>query len=1279
MKNTFKRLIALGLASVQAAGFMSVGAFAESYSEEQIFERIQDEIAQREAEQNQENDVSAYSGRSNYGYSPFSFKADSGNATIHVEDSPITITADNETWVNVTGYDEKEDTYTVTLTVENVSKNDVTYNPYTGYTSYVDKNAVVPAVLETNGQKYEANKDLSFSGFPSDAITLKPGETRKYKYTVDLTKKQKDGEMFSIWFTAEYNNTSVGSAIGIEYSYWTTDRYNVVAAPGIDLNEIGDIIACGDQSPTTSYYVYPDENGSYFTEINSENIVNVTDITAKYEDTILTGTVDNASKTITFSEYKDLREVKFTVPEGYKIENVDIYEYDEGNINYNKDYIFLNIENSQTFSLRLPKSKKYNYELRALDKSASDNDSKYYHMADGDITAGDSYFKLDFKDFKLVNVNVNTPYIPEYLYANYYYSDKNSGYFRAYDIDSAENDIIALADSRAYINVEYPHGVIRYRFDKLDSSLKLGNNLFGKIELKDTSIKSTNELRFSFNNIFDEFNNYVSSLVSRRGYLKAVFTFTNKASGDQYTTIQDFYMIDGNGGIRSIALPDGIPGGDYSVSVEIVNDAYQYVTVSGDCTVKTSINGMTLPSGKSLVSKGDLIIEPVYKEGYNTVIKINGKEVEVEDNRVEVELGDEPLVITVENVPTIPVKIDGMVVVKTADGKEISDGDMVGIGEVLTITPKETASDGTLNLIYVNGQVLSGNTFTVSVTESVDIWVDNIEVPEDMGALGVSSGSLDIELYEGYTEDDAKAAAVKFTLSNMGKGDVETIVTTSSEGADDFIIITDGEKEILEPGKTMDVSIAPKTGLEVSEQPYTGFIGFNYENSVTTPAEIPFTITVKELQAQNAPSAPVIEKSDKTSITLKEIPANENGAKAQYRINEGEWQYGNVFSDLKPDTEYTFEARYEAVKGFKESAPSAKSKFVTVVKIADKEQKAPAAPTLVRADTSSITLKEIPVNENGAKAQYRVNGGEWQYSNVFRGLSANTAYTFEVRYEAVPGFKESPSASAKYSTTQIPSGGNTGNNNRPPVSGGSENQTVIDTTPTDSQGNKTTWTDVAAQISSGNVTGAITLGKSAAVPATVLKTLADKGQTVVFKVDDTFSWTVDGSNISGKIASASFAIGKADIPIYTINQAPGLANITAENTRTFKLDKVSFGVKPILKANLGAANVGSFANLYKLNENGVLEFVGTAKIAADGSAEVPVTADGSYVIAIDKESKLSGDFSNDGKLDVTDVSNLLKQLLSNNITTGSYKADVNGDGQVNALDAIAILRAILKN
>lgn len=86
------------------------------------------------------------------------------------------------------------------------------------------------------------------------------------------------------------------------------------------------------------------------------------------------------------------------------------------------------------------------------------------------------------------------------------------------------------------------------------------------------------------------------------------------------------------------------------------------------------------------------------------------------------------------------------------------------------------------------------------------------------------------------------------------------------------------------------------------------------------------------------------------------------------------------------------------------------------------EKTAPAAPTLKDRTYTSITLNTIE------GAQYRCNGGAWQTSPEFTGLTAGTTYTFEAYYPETANCKaSSASEKVEFSTLRHSSGSSSSN------------------------------------------------------------------------------------------------------------------------------------------------------------------------------------------------------------------------------------------------------------
>ncbi len=1207
MKNKFKRLLALGIASAQLTGLMSTGAFAENVPE--------DETAVFWDGNEWDNDisVSAYSAEETYVPAPFNFKAESTKA-VHVEAIPVKITRDgssstsNAYWIyplqerenHEGGY---KDSIEYTLTVTNTTDNDVTYKSSLTVKSVAVENTLPPLTMETDGTAYEAGK---FAESNSE-ITLASGESKDYKFTLDLTQAVKN-EQFIVTLNAECSDgTAEEYIVTLDY---TDDLYTVEFADDLERGGNDNYVYRkskneSDYHTRYQYFLYNKFNGNEkpFIRISGEDAANTKEFTVGYESgygenliqTVLTGAVDTTAKKFVISKYDDLRTVKFTAPEGYTINRVQIFEDYKGRYDDLMDYFFYNRGSDESvLNLQLSDSRTYHYMVELN----SENDETSEYLLRGTINSGVNDIVLKAPDMELKDIYINTPYVPKGISASYntnndgflsgeqyhygYYNNKYDGT----SFDSANNIITApaLVSDSVNISLYYPDGNNIYywyrEFNEEPSAFNYGVNFTGEIDFYNKEVKSSRGLSVNVLNIVDELNNPVSSISNTGGKYKVIVTLKNTATGKTYDLTQGCYSLN----YATIGIPSYVETGDYTISMRVLNDAYQSVTVTGDCKVTSEDGKFNVPvGGETSAPKGNLIIKPAEKPGYDITVKVNGKETD----SYTAELGDEPLKIEVIHTPNIAVEIgDNVKKVTNAKGEEIKNSSKVGGDDVLTVEFDEI--EGKVASLYVNDKAIGGSSFMVGDCAALKIYVAYEDIPEDKGALKVTSDSLNFELYEGYSESIEK----DLIINNIGKGVLTSISAADSEN---LLLIEPAEIDSLESGAEAKIKVAPKTELEAGD--YSGVIKIDCENSVTTATDVPFTIKIKAAGTQDAPQAPALEK----------------------------------------------------------------------------------------AGRNSITLKAISNNANGAKAQYRMDGGEWQDSNVFSGLSADTSYEFEVRYASIEGFKESdPSAKAVYSTTKSSgNNNNNGGNYRPSYGGGGSSSTtpniIPDSSPTDSSGNKTSWNDVSSQISEGKDVGMVTLGENPVVPASVIKTIADNKKTVTFKVDDTYSWILDGGNISGMVSSASFKVEKADIIQATVNQTAGLANITENNVKTFKLDGVSFGLKPQLRVSLGAANNNKFANLYKRNDKGDLEFVGTAKIAPDGTAEVPVKDNGSYVIAVDSESKLPGDFSNDGKLDVFDVSKLLKEVASGNITTALFKSDVNGDGVVNALDALEILRSIINS
>lgn len=193
----------------------------------------------------------------------------------------------------------------------------------------------------------------------------------------------------------------------------------------------------------------------------------------------------------------------------------------------------------------------------------------------------------------------------------------------------------------------------------------------------------------------------------------------------------------------------------------------------------------------------------------------------------------------------------------------------------------------------LEGKAVSGTTYTAK-------WV--------RGSYDVSDTEVNFEnLQYGYTKVPGK----EITITNTTEGEpatVELVSVSQNVGAS-------------VNGAT--VTISPKTGLDIGN--YTETVRIKTGDGATHDIKVTFSVVKAE---QAAPAAPEAESITRTSITLKAVAPNENNAKAQYRINNGEWQDSPVFDGLSARTTYTFAVRYAETDKYAASVAS-EAQFTT--------------------------------------------------------------------------------------------------------------------------------------------------------------------------------------------------------------------------------------------------------------------------------------------------------------------------------------------------------------
>ena len=151
----------------------------------------------------------------------------------------------------------------------------------------------------------------------------------------------------------------------------------------------------------------------------------------------------------------------------------------------------------------------------------------------------------------------------------------------------------------------------------------------------------------------------------------------------------------------------------------------------------------------------------------------------------------------------------------------------------------------------------------------------------------------------------------------------EGITVTATEGEPATVELVSKSQNVNASVNGTIITISPKTGLDIGD--YTETVRIKTGDGATHDIKVTFSVVKAE---QAAPVAPEAESITRTSITLKAVAPNENNAKAQYRINNGEWQDSPVFDGLSARTTYIFAVRYAETDKYAASVAS-EAQFTT--------------------------------------------------------------------------------------------------------------------------------------------------------------------------------------------------------------------------------------------------------------------------------------------------------------------------------------------------------------
>lgn len=169
--------------------------------------------------------------------------------------------------------------------------------------------------------------------------------------------------------------------------------------------------------------------------------------------------------------------------------------------------------------------------------------------------------------------------------------------------------------------------------------------------------------------------------------------------------------------------------------------------------------------------------------------------------------------------------------------------------------------------------------------------------------LNVTAPAFDSVAYS-YTQPEAKAITINSTGNSSS--------TISSVTVDSQNFVVGGSGDTVTAGGSINTwTIRPVSGLGAGKYEATITVTYQGDTEYKTTAPVSFTVTPAEQAAPN--KAPERDKANTSSITLKAVEPNGNGAKAEYSRDGGaNWQDSPIFEGLSSGTKYSFVVRYGA-------------------------------------------------------------------------------------------------------------------------------------------------------------------------------------------------------------------------------------------------------------------------------------------------------------------------------------------------------------------------------
>lgn len=338
------------------------------------------------------------------------------------------------------------------------------------------------------------------------------------------------------------------------------------------------------------------------------------------------------------------------------------------------------------------------------------------------------------------------------------------------------------------------------------------------------------------------------------------------------------------------------------------------------------------------------------------------------------------------------------------------DGSLIVEPRKITIKPStgqnktEGAVDPTLRYIVSSGSLVASCPLTGALER---------EPGETVGIYEILQGTLTNEQNPNYNITFVEGVTFRINNANgssgydpVERGEIPDPVLLRKTQTSITIQVVTGAEYSIDGGQTWQrnntfSNLTPDTTYEIIQR----WRADGDEPAGEPSNPLPVRTNDSGISEEDRLPAPTL--LNKTARTVTLVPVDG----AHYSKDGGKtWQSSNVFSGLRPDTEYQFVQRKKPTSSI--TYPTSEVLSVTTDAIVEDpgvDPDAPKlpAPTLQEKTSRSVTL--VPVDN----AQYSKDGGKtWQNSNVFSGLRPGTAYEFVQRLKATPEIAVYPTSEA---------------------------------------------------------------------------------------------------------------------------------------------------------------------------------------------------------------------------------------------------------------------------